>query len=319
MDLRSDLPEPFLRTVRTAMELDPHKRFASAGQLAEGLAECLGSGFAPPAPAYAPAYTPTYAPSPTPAYTPTYPPAYAPVPTPGRTPPPPMPAPPPPKPLVEPAAWANLFGLLRSRRLSKRGKWVLIGLTIFAVQKWWRDDTPDKSKHKATISAPATPASSDDDPDNSDDDYVKAESLLQRPYKESNVAAAVKGFQKILDQNPKSALAEAGLGSAYFTQYNTSHDPKLLALAKSFTSKAIEMDCAASALCDRSANVGQGRPDSPGHAAGTERPSASTRAAPRPTARSRRSTGPGPHRRRDYLRCRRPSTSPPRTRPPSGS
>ncbi|HZL24920.1 MAG TPA: serine/threonine-protein kinase, partial [Acidobacteriaceae bacterium] len=36
MDLRSDLPEPFLRTVRIAMELDPAKRFASAGQLAEG-------------------------------------------------------------------------------------------------------------------------------------------------------------------------------------------------------------------------------------------------------------------------------------------
>ncbi|HZL52712.1 MAG TPA: tetratricopeptide repeat protein, partial [Terracidiphilus sp.] len=61
-------------------------------------------------------------------------------------------------------------------------------------------------------------------------------------YKDSNVAAAEKGFQHILDRNPKSALAEAGMGSAYFTQYNTTHDPQLLALAKSFTSRAIEMD-----------------------------------------------------------------------------
>src|SRR5665213_1094053 len=83
MDLRSDLPEPFLRTVRVAMELDPAKRFASAGQLAENLAECLGSGFTPAAPAYAP----TYAPAP-PAYTPAYAPLSS-TPTPWPAPPPP--------------------------------------------------------------------------------------------------------------------------------------------------------------------------------------------------------------------------------------
>jgi len=251
MDLRSDLPEPFLRTVRIAMELDPHKRFASAGQLAEGLTECLGSGLSSITPTHTPAYTPTYAPAP-PAYTPAYTPPYAPVsatPPPGPVPPPPRPAPPPPKPLVEPATWGNLFGLFRNRRLSKRAKWALLGLTIFAFQKWWRDDSStEKAKHKSSVSAPVAPvapvADGDDNADSSssDEDYVKAEALLQRPYKDSNVAAAVKGFQKILDQNPKSALAEAGLGSAYFTQYITTHDPTLLALAKAATSQAIEMD-----------------------------------------------------------------------------
>lgn len=43
MDLRSDLPEPFLRTVGRAMEIDPARRFTSAGQLAEALAEALGT------------------------------------------------------------------------------------------------------------------------------------------------------------------------------------------------------------------------------------------------------------------------------------
>lgn len=43
MDLRPDVPEALLRTVSTAMELDPAKRFSSAGQLASALAESLGA------------------------------------------------------------------------------------------------------------------------------------------------------------------------------------------------------------------------------------------------------------------------------------
>ena len=42
IDLRPDLPESFLRTVRVATEIDPAKRFSSAGQLADSLAEILG-------------------------------------------------------------------------------------------------------------------------------------------------------------------------------------------------------------------------------------------------------------------------------------
>jgi serine/threonine protein kinase len=43
MDLRPDLPESLLRTVSTAIDLDPSKRFQSAGQLANALAESLGT------------------------------------------------------------------------------------------------------------------------------------------------------------------------------------------------------------------------------------------------------------------------------------
>ena len=46
IDLRPDLSESFMRTVSVAMEMDPAKRYASAGQLAEALAESLGAPLA---------------------------------------------------------------------------------------------------------------------------------------------------------------------------------------------------------------------------------------------------------------------------------
>jgi serine/threonine-protein kinase len=42
MDLRPDAPEALLRTLNTAMDLDPAKRYSSAGELAAALAESLG-------------------------------------------------------------------------------------------------------------------------------------------------------------------------------------------------------------------------------------------------------------------------------------
>ena len=42
IDLRSDVPDSLLRTVSTAIEMDPANRFASAGELAAALAESLG-------------------------------------------------------------------------------------------------------------------------------------------------------------------------------------------------------------------------------------------------------------------------------------
>jgi serine/threonine protein kinase/Flp pilus assembly protein TadD len=47
IDLRPDMPEGLLRTVATATEMDPAKRFQSAGQLANALAESLGSNVPP--------------------------------------------------------------------------------------------------------------------------------------------------------------------------------------------------------------------------------------------------------------------------------
>ena len=210
IDLRSDLPEPFLRTVRTAMELDPAKRFSSAGQLADSLAESLGTGSVA---------TPVVPVTPVAAWTPA---------------PPPPPPPPPAK--VEPT-WKNLFGLVQwFMGLPRKTKWIVFGLLIFFGQKVFRSSSPPKAPKVPSI------ASVSDDSDSDDDDYLKAKNLLQRPYKDSDVVAAVKGFQGVLKSDPNSALAQAGLGSAYFTQYNTSHDPKLLDMANAATKRALDLD-----------------------------------------------------------------------------
>jgi serine/threonine-protein kinase len=74
------------------------------------------------------------------------------------------------------------------------------------------------------------------------DQFVKAQDLLQHSYKEANLAAAVTGFQEMLKADPKFALAEAGLGQAYFLQYRNNGDAKLLDMAKQATAKALQLD-----------------------------------------------------------------------------
>jgi eukaryotic-like serine/threonine-protein kinase len=168
-DLRPDLSESFLRTVSVALDIDPGKRFASAGQLAEALAESLGA---------------------------------------------PLPvdqAPLPGKPSWRRRLWVGVAAL------------VLIAGSVFA---WW----PAKAPHPA--GAPAGLY----------EQYLKAQDLLQHSYTEANLAAAVTGFQEVLKVDPNFALAEAGLGYAYFLQYRNNRDAKLLDSAKQATAKALQLD-----------------------------------------------------------------------------
>lgn len=230
MDLRSDLPEPFLRTVRLAMELNPSKRFTSAGELAESLAMSLDtSEVTPRSWSSASDVTSVFT---VPAVLPL---------------PPPPPPPPPPAAAHVPGTWKNLFGGIEwFSGLSRKTKWALLGIIIFTFQKTWRSSTPPPSRKGGSAAvAPATPfapgAPGGGTPGGSDS-YLKAAGLLQRPYKESNVAEAIKGFQQVLQDDPNSALAYAGLASAYFTQYNTAHDAKLLALAQAANRRALEID-----------------------------------------------------------------------------
>jgi tetratricopeptide (TPR) repeat protein len=74
------------------------------------------------------------------------------------------------------------------------------------------------------------------------DDFLKAQDLLQHSYKEANLSAAVTGFQQVLAKDPSFALAEAGLASAYFSQFRNSRDPKLLDMAKTAVDKALQLD-----------------------------------------------------------------------------
>jgi tetratricopeptide (TPR) repeat protein len=75
----------------------------------------------------------------------------------------------------------------------------------------------------------------------SNDEFAKAQDLLLRSYKESNLADAVKGFQVVLKADPTNALAEARLGAAYLAQHGYSHDPHLLDLARESSNSAITL------------------------------------------------------------------------------
>ena len=183
MDLRSDLPESFLRTVSTAMESDPAKRFSSAGQLAAALSECLGTV---PHAEFAQSSSTIVLPA----------------------------TEKPKRPLAVRAAIAAL---------------VLIAVAVYktpAVQR---------------LLHPGSPALAAEISTSDNDQYIKAQALLKKSYKDSNVADAITIFQQILKNNPGFALAESGLGNAYFAQYRNSHDGKLLDLAREATEKALAM------------------------------------------------------------------------------
>ena len=67
IDLRSDLPETFLRIVNRAICVNPEERFRSAGEMAEALAASLGASTvsqAAPAPVAAPPPPPPFLPAP---------------------------------------------------------------------------------------------------------------------------------------------------------------------------------------------------------------------------------------------------------------
>lgn len=175
MDLRSDLPEPFLRTVATAMETDPAKRYSSAGQLASALSECLGTTTQVDAPPVIP-------------------------------------------------AWRKNLGIKITAAL----------LVLGAVG--WRSQPVRRFLHLQTGAASVGVSSS------TYDEYLKAQSLLQHSYKDANIAEAIKGFQQVLKEDPNFALADAGLGAAYFVQYSINNDPTVLDLARQATDQALKLN-----------------------------------------------------------------------------
>ena len=177
IDLRPDLSESFMHTVSVAIHLDPAKRYASAGQLAEALSESLG------------------APSP-----------------------------------------AGL-DLSAKKAAGKNKLWVGLAAVLLAAAGFgfWSAGSP-RWLHPINERAAAgvTPTQYDQ--------FLKAQDLLQHSYTQANLSAAISGFQDVLKADPKSALAEAGLGQAYFLQYRNSGDAKLLNQAKEETAKALQSD-----------------------------------------------------------------------------
>ena len=172
MDLRPDLPESLLRTVSTATEIDPARRFQSAGQLANALAESLGT--------HAPAEVS-------------------------------------PQTLPQPAR-------------KRAARWIIFGLLLIAVLLaaslvWY--GSRQRSSHSPNASVAGN------------NEFQKAQDLLLRSYKESNLVEAAKEFEAIFTADPNNALAEAQLGAAHFALYRVhSHDPKLLEQARQESEQA---------------------------------------------------------------------------------
>jgi len=184
IDLRPDLPGSFLRIVNGATEIDPAKRFASAGQLATALAESPGAS---------------------------------------------VPA--------EVSAEVSGSSSQARGRIRKRMWLVVAGVAVAAavVSVGLRTGVVRRWAHPEAAGVPAgTPA-------NVYDDYLKAQDLIQRSYKDANIADAAKGFQQVLQKDPSFALA-AGLGNAWFLQYRASKDPKLLDMKRAETMKALQLD-----------------------------------------------------------------------------
>ncbi len=198
MDLRSDLPESYLRMVATAMELDPAKRYQTAGELAGALTECLGTGGG----SFGGQSNSSVGES-----------------GPHR---------------IGPDAAA-----LPLKRTSRAMLYAIAASVVVLVALGLvgsRTDTGRRWLSVATGSATTGVSTS------TYDEYLKAQDLLLHSYKASNLVAAAKGFQAILAEDPKFALAEAGLGRVYLIQYRNSDDPKLLDEARVHTQKAIDLD-----------------------------------------------------------------------------
>jgi eukaryotic-like serine/threonine-protein kinase len=172
-DLRPDLSESFLRAVSVALDVDPAKRFASAGQLAEALAESLGA-----------------------------PPPVDSTPLPGKK------------------SWKIML------RVGSAALVLIAGIGIAL----WSTKVPRTGLLTAGL------------PAGQYDQYLKAQDLLQHSYTQANLSAAVAGFQQVLKADPNFALAEAGLGHAYFLQYRNDRDANLLQLSQQATAKALQLD-----------------------------------------------------------------------------
>ena len=219
IDLRSDLPETFLRSVNRALCINPDERFRSAGEMAEALAASLGASTISQAE--------------------------------------PKSAPPPPPPILAPVLSAKEQRREKKEKEKKEkekkehSSWVkyaiatIVLLSIFGrklpiISRLYGPETA-KSAH---IKAGDIDVSDDSDPGDKPDPtelYEQGQALLLKSFKESNLTAAIDKFNQIPASDPNYPLALAGLGSAHFIQYRNSQDPKLLDQAIAETNKAIKL------------------------------------------------------------------------------
>jgi eukaryotic-like serine/threonine-protein kinase len=73
-------------------------------------------------------------------------------------------------------------------------------------------------------------------------DYSRARGLLERPDVPGNVARAIEDFQTAIQKDARFALAHAGLGEAYWTQYQETKDEDAVTRARAAITEALRLD-----------------------------------------------------------------------------
>jgi tetratricopeptide (TPR) repeat protein len=73
-------------------------------------------------------------------------------------------------------------------------------------------------------------------------DYLKAQALLDRYYQPHNIENAIALFQKAVKEDPGLASGFAGLCKAYWRQYRDNHNPSVLDPAKDACNHALQID-----------------------------------------------------------------------------
>ena len=111
--------------------------------------------------------------------------------------------------------------------------WMLIpAAAILAVAAWF---TPLRQR---LVSSSAIPVAGS----NAHADYLKAQNLLDHYYQLHKTEAAIDLFRKTIEEDPRFALAYAGLGRAYFIQFRNGQDPALIQKIQDACAKALALD-----------------------------------------------------------------------------
>ena len=123
-------------------------------------------------------------------------------------------------------------GEMTPQWLLKWWRYVALVLVLFAVAGGWGyfHYAGRARARSATQSA------------NLNEKYLQAVNLLRRSDKQKNVTDATEMLHGVLAQDPNFALAQSGLGLAYFIQYRDSPTPGLLDQARAACNRAIAIE-----------------------------------------------------------------------------
>jgi eukaryotic-like serine/threonine-protein kinase len=132
--------------------------------------------------------------------------------------------------LVEPVTASAMDKM--PRWLARGGRYVALALVLIAAVGGW------EYLHHAGAAKERNAAQSA----NLNEKYLRAMTLLSRADKQKNVSDATEILKEVLAQDPQFALAQAGLGLAYFIRYRDSPTPELLEQARAACNRAIAIE-----------------------------------------------------------------------------